>query len=357
MSPSITSLSESTSSDSDSSKSSPTSESSPKKKKLGETGSSTATGEGSITSAPAAPESARDSLVPDHHGEADTSPAVDISRPLDSTAGQQPPPTGRPLSPPPVQTAHDSPPPNSPRVGGEEERLSLDHPKDPSSSSSVNPFSFLLSHPYLEKLREVPSQNPLAQEVLSSLLRAGCLFAQVAWQARPLTGIAGLRQEVEKLHSINLQANETCSKLSAQLATEVDRTKKMQKKLAEATIAKATAAEKERRLENQVEGLRKDLSAKETAIASQEENLAAKDKEIADLRERLAAKGELLAEARSDLESKCKLLAEKDAQAIALEEQIRREAAFATTNKRIRGFLICKAQVKHLHPNVDLEPL
>ncbi|XP_057432458.1 uncharacterized protein LOC130725225 [Lotus japonicus] len=90
---------------------------------------------------------------------------------------------------------------------------------------------------------------------------------------------------------------------------------------------------------------------------SWEENLAAKDKEIADLRERLAAKGKLLAEAQSDLESKCKLLAEKDAQAIALEEQIRREAAFATANERICGFLICKAKVKHLHPNVDIEPL
>lgn len=136
-------------------------------------------------------------------------------------------------TPPPGDLPNSStnalPTPPSPKNVDEREKSSPDRSKGPSDDSTPDAFSFLLSHPYLEKFREAPSQDPedVAQEAVSNLLRAGCLFAQVAWQARPLSDIAELRQKVETLRTAKFRLDETCSKLNRQLASEADKTSKI----------------------------------------------------------------------------------------------------------------------------------
>ncbi|XP_057444309.1 uncharacterized protein LOC130736501 [Lotus japonicus] len=249
----------------------------------------------------------------DHQGEATAS------------ATAHPLPSGdRPNSPTNVL-----PTPPSPKNADGGKETSPDRPKGPSGDSNSDPFSFLLSHPYLGKLREVPSQNPqdVAQEAVSNLLRVGCLFAQVAWQARPLSGAAELRQEVETLRAANLRFDETCSNLRRQLASEVEKTSKMQKKLAEAKLARAAANEKEEHLEAKIDELKQSLETKDAALAAQEKYLISKEEEIAQLHKDLSDRRKALADARSDLESKCKLLADNDAQTKILEEQMKNDAA------------------------------
>ncbi|XP_057452376.1 uncharacterized protein LOC130744201 [Lotus japonicus] len=244
-------------------------------------------------------------LVSTHHGETGVSLPPDTPPTAAPSEGQKSPSYVRPPSPSPDPTSFYPSTPHLPEAGGEGENPPADRPKGPSSSSSQDPFVFLLSHPYLEKLREASSQDPqdIAQEAVSNLLRAGCLFAQVTHRARPLARFVELRQEVEKLRSDNFLANDTCSKLSNQLAAEEGKVKKMQQKLKEARMAVLTANEKGEKLEIWVEELQWDLDAKEFIAASQVETLVAEDKEIATLRDELAGKGKALAEALTDLAS------------------------------------------------------
>ncbi|XP_057418635.1 replication protein A 70 kDa DNA-binding subunit B-like [Lotus japonicus] len=101
-------------------------------------------GEEGIIPAPCTSSDASKSPAADHQGEANASATAHTS-----PSGNCPnSPTNVLLTPP------------SPKNVNEEEELSPDRPKGPSSDSNSDPFSFLLSHPYLEKLREIPSQNP-----------------------------------------------------------------------------------------------------------------------------------------------------------------------------------------------------
>lgn len=79
------------------------------------------------------------------------------------------------------------------------------------------------------------------------------------------------------MRSDNLRANDTCSKLSDQLVAEEGKVKKMLQKLKEAKLALIMASGKEEELETRLKELQRDLSTKESNVASQEEALAVKD--------------------------------------------------------------------------------
>ncbi|XP_057432370.1 uncharacterized protein LOC130725134 [Lotus japonicus] len=187
--------------------------------------------------------------------------------------------------------------------GGEKEGPPRDRLEDPAT--------FLISHPFFEKLREGETRGSkhLAQEALPSLLSAGCLLARTTQNSESSAAeIDQLQMEVEELRTANQKAYEYRDKLVATLAAQET---KMNKVGAELGRVRINVGNRELRIE-ELEG---ELAARAEIVTAKEEALAATNKELDFLKGELLARDKASDEAKVEAEAKPKAEVEAKAKA------------------------------------------
>ncbi|XP_057444483.1 uncharacterized protein LOC130736703 [Lotus japonicus] len=226
-----------------------------------------------------------------------------------------------------------------------------------SSSQQPSTIDFMLSNAFLGNMRaaEIPDLDIAAQEALTHLLRAGCLFDQLSQDSASSAEVEKLQQEVEGYRAATQEAHNEWDKLQTQVVAQT-------RKLTDVGVdmnyhEEDLTACKERTddLELDWYELQQEVKAKTETINASRAACIVQGKEIAFLQSELGAANEALADVRSQLEVENQALADMDSKIKTSQARLVADVAAEVVEERGRDFFLAKAHVQHLYPGINLD--
>ncbi|XP_057432495.1 protein FAR-RED IMPAIRED RESPONSE 1-like [Lotus japonicus] len=228
-----------------------------------------------------------------------------------------------------------------------------DEDQTPIASPPLRQSSPAVSHLNTDGKENPPSNQP---PTLVDFMLSDPFFVNMKGAKNPdLDEVEELRQKAESYRLATLEAYGERDKLLTQVAAQVTKLNNLGIEMHDRETDLSTC---ERRVEDKVDDMQKELEARAEAIAASRAACVAKDKELASLRSELALSNESLAAVRTQLEAKAKAAAEAEIRAASeaktLRARLEVEAAAEAVEERGRGFFLAKAQVQYLYEGIDL---